>query len=140
VVIELTEEALVATQRFQNNVLPRLRGLGVRVAIDDFGTGYSSLSMLADLTADEVKVDRAFITAIQDRPRSQGILKAIESLCNALQIDLIAEGVETAQERDYLLTRSSIRHAQGFLYAPPLFIDAALALPQQLAPLERIAT
>ncbi len=79
-VIELTEDAFVATQQFERQLLPELRKLGVRVSIDDFGTGYSSLSTLADITADEVKVDRAFITDIHERVRSQGILKAIESL------------------------------------------------------------
>ena len=54
--------------------------IGVRVSIDDFGTGYSSLSVLADITADEIKIDRSFITAIHQRPRSQSVLKAIESL------------------------------------------------------------
>ena len=127
IVLELTEEALVATQRFQRHVLPRLRAMGVRVSIDDFGTGYSSLSMLADITADEVKVDRAFITAIHERPRSQGILKAIESLCNALQIDMVAEGVETEAERQYLLQHTTIRQAQGFLFCVPQSIDHLLA-------------
>ncbi|WP_454806049.1 putative bifunctional diguanylate cyclase/phosphodiesterase [Paraburkholderia fungorum] len=102
VVLELTEEALIATQRFQCHVLPRLREMGVRVSIDDFGTGFSSLSTLADITADEVKVDRAFISSIHERPRSQGILKAIESLCQALRIEVVAEGVETEEELSYL--------------------------------------
>ncbi|MFT3718963.1 putative bifunctional diguanylate cyclase/phosphodiesterase [Pseudorhodoferax sp.] len=135
VVLELTEEALVATQRFQRHVLPQLRAMGVRVSIDDFGTGYSSLSMLADITADEVKVDRAFVTAIHERPRSQGILKAIESLCNALQIDMVAEGVETEAERQYLLAHTTIRQAQGFLFAEPQFIDR-LVEPLPPAPAE----
>lgn len=129
IVLELTEDALVATQRFQRHVLPRLRTMGVRVSIDDFGTGYSSLSTLADITADEVKVDRAFVTSIHERPRSQGILKAIESLCGALQIDMVAEGVETEEERRYLAQHTSIRCAQGFLFARPQFIDALLATP-----------
>ena len=124
IVLELTEDALVATQRFQRQVLPRLRELGLRVSIDDFGTGYSSLSTLADITADEVKVDRAFITAIHERPRSQGILKAIESLCSALGIDVVAEGVETAEERDYLQHHTGIQLAQGYLFARPAFAQA----------------
>jgi c-di-GMP phosphodiesterase Gmr len=123
VVIELTEEALVATQRFERRVLPELRKLGVRVSIDDFGTGFSSLSTLADITADEVKVDRAFITAIHQRIRSQGILKAIESLCLALDVSVVAEGVETEEELEYLRTHTSIRLAQGYLFAHPQFLE-----------------
>jgi diguanylate cyclase (GGDEF)-like protein len=124
IVIELTEDALVATHRFQRAVLPALRGLGVRVSIDDFGTGYSSLSTLADITADEVKVDRAFISSIHSRVRSQGILRAIESLCSALDVAMVAEGVETEEELAYLRAHSSIAFAQGFLFAKPQFLEA----------------
>ncbi|MCW5624126.1 MAG: EAL domain-containing protein [Burkholderiales bacterium] len=133
IVLELTEDALVATQRFQREVLPRLRSLGVRVSIDDFGTGYSSLSTLADITADEVKVDRAFITAIHERPRSQGILKAIESLCSALAIDMVAEGVETAEELEYLGTHTAIGCVQGYYFARPQFIEALVDAYEQQA-------
>ena len=80
IMLELTEDAFVAKSRFQLEVLPMVRELGVRVSIDDFGTGYSSLSVLADITADELKVDRSFITAIHQRPRSQSVLRTIESL------------------------------------------------------------
>jgi predicted signal transduction protein with EAL and GGDEF domain len=62
------------------------------VSIDDFGTGYSSLAMLSDEIADEVKIDRTFISQVHQRPRSQGILRAIESLCGALGIAVVAEG------------------------------------------------
>lgn len=126
IVLELTEEALVAAQRFERRVLPRLRAIGVRVSIDDFGTGYSSLSTLADITADEVKVDRAFITSIHERPRSQGILRAIESLCQALDIDVVAEGVESFLELDYLARKTSIRLVQGYYYGKPQYMEALI--------------
>lgn len=83
---------------FQNEILPSLRQLGVRISIDDFGTGFSSLSILADIDADELKVDRAFIMSIHERPRSQDILKAIESVCATLGIGMVAEGVELREE------------------------------------------
>ena len=74
--LELTEDAFVQKSRFQPHVLPMLREIGVRVSIDDFGTGYSSLSALADITADEIKVDRSFITGDSPAPaqseRAQG--------------------------------------------------------------------
>jgi cyclic di-GMP phosphodiesterase Gmr len=123
-IIELTEDAFVAADRFQHEVLPELRRLGVRVSIDDFGTGYSSLATLADLTADEVKVDRAFITAIHQRVRSQGILKAIESLCSALDVTVVAEGVECEEELAYLREHTSIQLGQGYYFAKPRFIEA----------------
>jgi EAL domain-containing protein (putative c-di-GMP-specific phosphodiesterase class I) len=111
--IEVTEDAFLAKNDFQSQVLPLLREVGVRVSIDDFGTGYSSLSALADITADEIKVDRSFITAIHQRPRSQSVLKAIESLCHALGLTIVAEGVETFEELAYLQGATRIRYAQG---------------------------
>jgi cyclic di-GMP phosphodiesterase Gmr len=120
--LELTEEALLAKSRFQMHVLPMLREIGVRVSIDDFGTGYSSLSELADITADEIKVDRSFITAIHQRPRSQSVLKAIESLSDALGMTVIAEGVESFEELAYLQAATRIRYAQGYYFAKPFFL------------------
>ncbi len=121
--LELTEDAFLQKSRFQMHVLPMLREIGVRVSIDDFGTGYSSLSALADITADEIKVDRSFITAIHQRPRSQSVLKTIESLSDALGMTVIAEGVETFEELAYLQAATRIRYAQGFYFAKPFFLD-----------------
>jgi EAL domain-containing protein (putative c-di-GMP-specific phosphodiesterase class I) len=121
--VELTEDAFLVKNQFQTDVLPMLRELGVRVSIDDFGTGYSSLSALADITADEIKIDRSFITDIHKRPRSQNVLKAIESLSIALGMSIVAEGVETFEELAYLQAATRIRYAQGFYYAKPFFLD-----------------
>src|SRR6266702_504265 len=96
--IEVTEDAFVAKSHFQSEILPMFRKLGVGISIDDFGTGYSSLSALADITADEIKIDRSFITDIHKRPRSQGILRAIESLSEALGMTVIAEGLESYEK------------------------------------------
>jgi diguanylate cyclase (GGDEF)-like protein len=122
-VLELTEEAFVTKGRFQREVLPRIRAIGARVSIDDFGVGYSSLAALAEITADELKIDRSFITNIDKRPRSQIVLKAIESLGLALGMSVVAEGVETFEEVAYLLGATQIRCAQGFYYAKPMLID-----------------
>jgi cyclic di-GMP phosphodiesterase Gmr len=120
--IELTEDAFLAKSQFQREVLPLLRRIGVRVSIDDFGTGYSSLSALADITADEIKIDRSFITGIHQRPRSQNVLKAVESLSGALGMTVVAEGIETFEELAYLQAATRIRYAQGFYFSKPLFI------------------
>ncbi len=125
--LELTEDALVAAEPFQHRVLPLLRARGLRVSIDDFGTGYSSLAMLSDEIADEVKIDRAFICEVHQRPRSQSILRAIESLCGALGIAVVAEGVETAEELAYLRRHTHIRCAQGYWFAKPLRLEDLLA-------------
>ncbi|HZR71698.1 putative bifunctional diguanylate cyclase/phosphodiesterase [Bradyrhizobium sp.] len=121
--IEVTEDAFVTKRRFQDEVVPIFRKLGVAISIDDFGIGYSSLSALADITADEIKIDRSFISDIHLRPRSQGILRAIESLAEALNMSVIAEGVETFEELAYLQAATRIRYAQGFYFARPIFLE-----------------
>jgi cyclic di-GMP phosphodiesterase Gmr len=121
--IEVTEDAFVAKTHFQTEILPILRQLGVGISIDDFGIGYSSLSALADITADEIKIDRSFITDIHKRPRSQGILRAIESLSEALGMTVIAEGIETFEELAYLQAATKIRFAQGFYFSRPIFLE-----------------
>jgi diguanylate cyclase (GGDEF)-like protein len=122
-IIEVTEDAFVAKTHFQDEILPIFRQLGVGISIDDFGIGYSSLSALADITADEIKIDRSFITDIHKRPRSQGILKAIESLSEALGMTVIAEGIETFEELAYLQAATKIRYAQGFYFSKPIFLE-----------------
>jgi c-di-GMP phosphodiesterase Gmr len=121
--IEVTEDAFVAKTHFQTEILPIFRKLGVGISIDDFGAGYSSLSALADITADEIKIDRSFITDIHKRPRSQGILRAIESLSEALGMTVIAEGIESFEELAYLQAATKIRYAQGYYFSRPIFLE-----------------
>ncbi|MET4386819.1 cyclic di-GMP phosphodiesterase Gmr [Bradyrhizobium sp. F1.4.3] len=121
--IEVTEDAFVAKSHFQSEILPMFRKLGVGISIDDFGTGFSSLSALADITADEIKIDRSFITDIHKRPRNQGILRAIESLSEALGMTVIAEGLESYEELAYLQAATKIRYAQGYYFARPIFLE-----------------
>jgi diguanylate cyclase (GGDEF)-like protein len=138
-IIEVTEDAFVAKTHFQDEILPIFRRLGVGISIDDFGIGYSSLSALADITADEIKIDRSFITDIHKRPRSQGILKAIESLSEALGMTVIAEGIETFEELAYLQAATKIRYAQGFYFSKPIFLEELGALGRT-KPLVRAAS
>jgi diguanylate cyclase (GGDEF)-like protein len=121
--IEVTEDAFITKSQFQDQILPMLRQIGVGISIDDFGIGYSSLSALADITADEIKIDRSFITDIHKRPRSQGILRAIESLSEALGMTVIAEGIESYEELAYLQAATKIRYAQGYYFARPIFLE-----------------
>jgi cyclic di-GMP phosphodiesterase Gmr len=122
-IIEVTEDAFLAKSLFQKHVVPMLREIGTRVSIDDFGTGYSSLSALADITADEIKIDRSFITDIHRRPRSQSVLKAIEALSEPLGMTVVAEGVETFEEAAYLQAATRIRFAQGYYFSRPIFLE-----------------
>jgi diguanylate cyclase (GGDEF)-like protein len=115
--VELTEEAFLHKTQFQTRILPMLREVGAKISIDDFGVGYSSLAALADITADEIKIDRSFITKIHQRPRSQTVLRAIESLGAGLGMSIIVEGVETFEELAYLEAATRIRLAQGYYFA-----------------------
>ncbi|HKU04531.1 MAG TPA: GGDEF domain-containing phosphodiesterase, partial [Bradyrhizobium sp.] len=121
--IEVTEDAFVTKTHFHDEILPVFRKLGVKISIDDFGIGYSSLSALADITADEIKIDRSFITDIHKRPRSQGILRAIESLSEALGMTVVAEGIETHEELAYLQAATRIRYAQGYYFDKPIYLE-----------------
>lgn len=121
--LELTEETFLATDVFQLQCLPLIRAAGIGLSIDDFGTGYSSLAILADITADELKVDRSLVASIGQRPRNQGILRAIESLGTNLGMTVVAEGIETAEEKDYLLGSTGLAIGQGYLFHRPQLIS-----------------
>ena len=125
--IELTEESFLKADAFQEQILPLIRAAGIRISIDDFGIGYSSLSLLAQITADELKIDRSFISSIHNRPSNQSILRAVDSLGKAFGIDLVAEGIETQKELSYLQARTGISFGQGFLFHRPAFIDEVIA-------------
>ena len=122
-ILELTEEAFLSKSEFQTRVLPMLKDLDIGVSIDDFGVGYSSLSALAEITADELKVDRSFITDIHRKPRNQTILKVIELLGTALNMRIVVEGVETFEELAYLQAATRISVAQGYYFAKPMFLQ-----------------
>ena len=98
-----------------------LREIGVRVSIDDFGTGYSSLSALADITADEIKIDRSFISAIHERPRNQSVLRAMNRLSHALGHDHRRRRRRDLRGVAYLQAATPIRYAQGFYFSKPIF-------------------
>src|ERR1700738_4450701 len=120
---EVTEDAFVTKSHFQDEILPIFRKLGVGISIDDFGIGYSSLSALADITADEIKIDRSFITDIHKRPRSQGILRAIEWLSEALGMTVGAGGIEAFEELADLQAATKIRYAQVYYFSRPIFLE-----------------
>lgn len=122
-ILEITEETLLSRNEFQEHILPMIRAAGAKISIDDFGVGFSSLSVLADITADEVKIDRSFITDLHRRPRNQSILKAIEALGHSLGMIVVVEGVESFEEVAYLQATTRIDLAQGFYFAKPIVLD-----------------
>jgi EAL domain-containing protein (putative c-di-GMP-specific phosphodiesterase class I) len=116
--LEVTESALVDLEP-ASVALHALRALGIRLALDDFGTGYSALSYLAELPFDILKIDRGFIATIGEGPRVDALLEGIVGLCRALDLTIVAEGVET----EFQLARIrelGLDVAQGFLFARPM--------------------
>ncbi|MHC5653282.1 putative bifunctional diguanylate cyclase/phosphodiesterase [Stappia sp. ICDLI1TA098] len=105
--------------------LRKLRGLGIRIALDDFGTGYASLAHLKKFRVDRLKIDRSFISEIETQPDDEVIVKAIIGLADALGMDVVAEGVETDDQRDFL-RRYGCPCSQGYLFGRPTCDDAEL--------------
>jgi diguanylate cyclase (GGDEF)-like protein/PAS domain S-box-containing protein len=117
--LEVTETTIIENPEAARALLSRLREIGVKISIDDFGTGYSSLSYLHWLPLDRLKIDRSFVAGLGPDRRNYEILRTIAILAKNLGLDVVAEGVETA---DQLATLSEIGCdcAQGFLFAPAL--------------------
>jgi len=122
--LELTESALMQNLKAGASVIRQLHDMSVHLHIDDFGMGYSSLAYLNNLPVDTLKVDRSFVSRMDGQPQQTAIVRAIVALARNLGMDVIAEGVETNQQADTLLTlRCST--AQGFLFSRPLPADEA---------------
>ena len=117
--LELTESVLLETTQRHGEVLARLRRAGVRLAIDDFGTGYSSLDYLRAFQAARLKIDHRFIENVAGNADNGAITRATIGLAHALGIEVVAEGVETPAQRDFLLA-AGCRLAQGFLFGKPM--------------------
>ncbi|GGC96489.1 sensor domain-containing protein [Undibacterium terreum] len=117
--LELTESILVRDANEALRVLESLAKLGVKMAIDDFGTGYSSLSYLKRFPISKLKIDRSFVQHLPDDESDVAIVTAIASLGHALKLKVIAEGVETEEQRAFLQTLGC-DELQGFLYSPAL--------------------
>ena len=117
--IELTESTLMAHVETNAAQLAALRGLGIRIAIDDFGTGYSSLQYIAKLPLDTLKIDRSFVTGMNDSPTDHAIVSSVISLAHELGLTVVAEGVETQAQAD-ALRALDCDEMQGYLFAPPV--------------------
>jgi len=101
------------------NKLQGLHELGVKLSIDDFGTGYSSLSYLKKFPVSTLKIDRSFIKYLPEDVEDAALVNAILSMAECLSLKVIAEGVETEEQREYLMS-SACRYIQGYFYSKPL--------------------
>ncbi len=117
--IELTESAIMNNGEDAVTTLSELAALGISIAIDDFGTGYSSLSYLKRFPVDRLKIDRSFVADIGTSGGNETITSAIIALAHSLELQVIAEGVETAAQLDFLVARDC-DEMQGFFFSPPL--------------------
>jgi diguanylate cyclase (GGDEF)-like protein/PAS domain S-box-containing protein len=118
-VIELTESVMLGAAPAGRKELHRLDDLGVRLVVDDFGTGFSALSYLRDLPVSGIKVDRSFTAGLGHDAQCERIVEALTGLARGLGVDLVAEGVETEQQRA-LLAEVGCQHAQGYLFGRPV--------------------
>jgi diguanylate cyclase (GGDEF)-like protein/PAS domain S-box-containing protein len=120
--LEITENVLIGDFSSAVSVLRRLKLLGVHIAMDDFGTGYSSLSYLQSFPFDKIKIDKTFISNLDHNPQSAAIIRAVIGLGRGLELPVVAEGVETKSQLDFL-TREACDQVQGYVVGRPLPIE-----------------
>jgi EAL domain-containing protein (putative c-di-GMP-specific phosphodiesterase class I) len=139
VYLEITESTLLSQVASNLDTLRLLRALGVHLTVDDFGTGYSSLSYLRQLPIDSLKIDRSFIDGLGVDSHDTAIVEAVIGLAKVLELDVVAEGVETRGQLE-ILREMGCRMGQGFLFSEPLgtgqmeaFLSAASASAGRLA-------
>ena len=117
--LEITESVLMRETDKVLSTAARLRALGVRLAIDDFGTGYSSLAYLQRLSVNKLKIDQSFVRTALQGPGTVAIVRAIIEMARALELEVVAEGIETEAERAFLAA-SQCAMGQGYLFARPM--------------------
>lgn len=117
--LEITESILIDSFEIIAQILGTLKNIGVQISLDDFGTGYSSLNYLTDLPLDTLKIDKIFIHRIKEGSNEKAILASIMSLAHNLDLEIIAEGVETKDQLEYLI-QSNCDNLQGYLLCKPI--------------------
>ena len=125
--LELTESVLMDPDEEMLEGLRSLRGLGVHFAIDDFGTGYSSMNYIKRLPISTLKIDRSFVRGVTTNASDAGITTAILAMARSLGLDVIAEGVETVEQRAFLVSARCPK-LQGYLFGPPLAPELMLGM------------
>ena len=123
--LEITETAVMTSADTAHRIITELRHAGVRISLDDFGTGQSSLGRLRDFTFDKVKIDRAFVSRITTDRASEHIIKAIVAMCEGLDLEVVAEGIETEAEANKLKALGC-GMGQGYFYGRPSDANATI--------------
>ncbi len=118
-VLEVTESTAMRNVDVSRRILQQLHEIGVRISIDDFGTGYSSLLHLKRLPATELKIDRGFVRDLREEGEDRAIIAAIIALGNTLKLTVVAEGVETQMQQDFLI-QAGCNALQGFFLGRPV--------------------
>ena len=133
--LEITESMVMRNVARAIKVLEIIRSRGMRLAIDDFGTGYSSMSLMKQFPVDTIKIDRSFVRDLPDDAEDRAIAQAIISMGKALGMTIVAEGVETIEQADFLRAHGC-DEMQGFLFSRPVAPDLVPALvdPAYLTP------
>ena len=116
--LEVTESAIVASPEATAYILRQIAGLGVQLCIDDFGIGYSSLAQLLRMPFTSLKIDRSLIVDIARCPEQREMVRAITSLARTLNMQVVAEGVESAEQLE-VLKAAGVEYAQGFYLSVP---------------------
>ncbi|MBN3754833.1 cyclic di-GMP phosphodiesterase [Paraburkholderia sp. Tr-20389] len=117
--IELTESCLIEDEAAAIDLITQFRDLGAQVHLDDFGTGYSSLSQLGRIPLDVIKLDRSFVSSINADRKSQALVRSMVAVAQALQLKVVAEGIETEQE-ELFMKGLGVEYVQGYLYGKPM--------------------
>jgi EAL domain-containing protein (putative c-di-GMP-specific phosphodiesterase class I) len=125
--LEITESLLISDRPSTQTQLHQLKELGVQISLDDFGTGYSALSYLHHFPLDTLKIDRSFVQQMGHDARSLSVVESIATLARKLGMTVVAEGVETQSQLDCLRQLAACEQIQGFLIAPALPPEAAIA-------------
>jgi EAL domain-containing protein (putative c-di-GMP-specific phosphodiesterase class I) len=123
--LEITETAVMSSAETAHQIISDLRAAGVKISLDDFGTGQSSLGRLRDFIFDKVKIDRAFVSRINTDRASEHIIKAILAMCEGLDLEVVAEGIENCVESEKLRALGC-GMGQGYFYGRP--VDGAATL------------
>ena len=136
--LEITEQLLMMDSEESLEIMRRVRTLGVRFAIDDFGTGFSNMGYITRFAVDRIKIDRSFICKCDTDSNSRAVTSAIIALAHSLEIEVIAEGVETTKHVE-MLTAMQCDQAQGYLYSRPLKLPALKRFSAKAIVLPRIS-